>query len=457
MDSARRSAHRGLIISAGLALMATTAFASTELGDPNAPNGTGMTAEAATSAGERLLSAQAAVDVPEYPPRVRLAGETTPSPSASAVPGEEETPAPETTSTGPTPDSEAVLKIAYRPGPSIHTEAVLALVVEHFPTDQVGNAMAVARCESGHSNAVGATNSNGTTDWGVFQLNDGGTLQGGLRRIGAAFTTTAEAQQLALDAETNVRAARTIYDNRGWAPWVCAYKTGIVAGLYSSTPGPMNGRYDERGLPGTVDLSRTQPSPGATIPTPKPPTPSPSAAATPRPTPATTPTASPSAPAASPTATPRPTRRPRRLPAPQHRRRPRRRRHRAQRPRRHPARPHHQRRRPVGRPNPPGPPPQRRRRAERLGQHRPTRHRRPRRRTQRPLRQPRPTPQPALRTSTSGAGGGPRPPGPGTVLRGRIELDCFGVLTRDARISTAGSSPPAERGRGRPGRGYRSR
>ena len=42
---------------------------------------------------------------------------------------------------------------------------------------------------------------NGTTDWGVFQLNDGGTLQAALRRIGTSFTSTAEAQQHALAAD----------------------------------------------------------------------------------------------------------------------------------------------------------------------------------------------------------------------------------------------------------------
>ena len=189
-----------------------------------------------------------------------------------------------------------------QPTSSVGTGEVLALVRRYFPADQVGNAMAVARCESGHSNAIGATNSNGTTDWGVFQLNDGGTLQGALRRIGAPFTSIAEAQQLALDAETNVRAARTIYDSRGWAPWVCAYKTGIVASLYSNTPGPMAGRYDERGLVGEVDLTRTVPDAAAAIPTPAAPAPALSPTK-PQPSVSPTPTADPGA---SPTTTPTP-------------------------------------------------------------------------------------------------------------------------------------------------------
>ena len=94
----------------------------------------------------------------------------------------------------------------------ITSSDVLALVKKYFPADQVGNAMAVSRCESGHRNSVGATNSNGTTDWGVFQLNDGGTLQGALKRTGVSFSSIEEAQQLALNAEINIRAARNIFD-----------------------------------------------------------------------------------------------------------------------------------------------------------------------------------------------------------------------------------------------------
>ncbi len=228
------------------------------------------------------------------PTETSLAYASTPSHTLSMLgallPNPEPEPAPI-----PAADPAAAVAAVVQASASVGTSQVLALVKQHFPADQVGNAMAVARCESGHSNAVGATNSNGTTDWGVFQLNDGGTLQGGLRRIGAAFTTTAEAQQLALDAETNVRAARTIYDNRGWAPWVCAYKTGIVAGLYSSTPGPMNGRYDERGLSTTpftapaVQQADVAATPQPVSATPRPSSPGPSAPVTPRPTPAPAP------------------------------------------------------------------------------------------------------------------------------------------------------------------------
>ena len=220
----------------------------------------------------------------------------------------------------PTAEAVAVPAVAVVQATStVGTTDVLALVRQYFPAGQIGNAMAVSRCESGHSNAIGAMNRNGTRDWGVFQLNDGGTLQGALRRIGVPFASTEEAQQLALDAEINVRAARVIYDSRGWAPWVCAYKVGIVASLYSSTPGPMAGRYDERGLSSIAfvapDLTTDEPEPTPVVvptptpaPKPTPPTPTPTPAPKPTPpTPTPSPTPTPPTPTPTPVPTPAPT------------------------------------------------------------------------------------------------------------------------------------------------------
>jgi hypothetical protein len=279
--------------------MAATGYASVGLPpeEPESPSALPIAAAPTVAAADAEEAAWLAE-------RARLAMSRAREPSASPSP----TPSEASETAAPTPEAEPtaeesqIRKISYRPGPSIHTAAVLALIVEHFPADQIGNAMAVARCESGHSNAIGAANANGTRDWGIFQLNDGGTLQGALRRIGVSFDTTVDAQQLALDAETNVRAARDIYDSRGWAPWVCAQKTGIVASLYTRTSGPMDGRYDERGLVGTVDLARTLPDYDATLPTPEVPQPTPTAAATPSPTASQTPS-----PSASATQSPTPT------------------------------------------------------------------------------------------------------------------------------------------------------
>ncbi len=94
---------------------------------------------------------------------------------------------------------------------------------------------------------MGAANSNGTRDFGVFQINDGGTLQAALRRIGVGFSDISDARAKAMQADLNVRMARAIWDSRGWQPWVCAAKLKVVAGLYQRNPGPMAGKYDDYG------------------------------------------------------------------------------------------------------------------------------------------------------------------------------------------------------------------
>ncbi len=146
----------------------------------------------------------------------------------------------------------------------VSQKQLLALVKKNFPADQVGNAMAVAQCESGQRSIVGSTNPDGTTDWGIFQLNDAGTLQGSLRGIGVKFADTRAAQVAALNPTTNVKAAGAIYRDRGWSPWVCAYKQQIVASLYSNEKGPMYGRYSAVGgslgtlAPSAADLAKAK-------------------------------------------------------------------------------------------------------------------------------------------------------------------------------------------------------
>lgn len=132
-------------------------------------------------------------------------------------------------------------------GAPIGAATVLSLVRKYFPAEEVTNAMAVARCESGLGNRVGATNANGTRDYGLFQLNDGGTLQAALRRINEPYTDMTHARSKALDSEINVRMARVLWDARGWQPWVCAAKLKIVSGLYQRSPGSMYGKYNEQG------------------------------------------------------------------------------------------------------------------------------------------------------------------------------------------------------------------
>lgn len=73
------------------------------------------------------------------------------------------------------------------------------------------HAVAVARCESTLIPSAVHRNRNGTRDWGLFQLNDGGTLQ-------SLGITPAQA----LDPATNIDAAARLHRRRGWQPWVCS-------------------------------------------------------------------------------------------------------------------------------------------------------------------------------------------------------------------------------------------
>lgn len=134
------------------------------------------------------------------------------------------------------------------PAQIMSRDSVLSLVRQNFPADQVGNAMAVAACESGQQSVQGATNSDGTTDWGLFQINDGGTLQGALAAVGMPAKTTRDAQIAAMNPQINVRLASHLFADRGWSPWVCAYKQQIVAALYTNEPGAMYGKYSVIGV-----------------------------------------------------------------------------------------------------------------------------------------------------------------------------------------------------------------
>jgi len=86
-----------------------------------------------------------------------------------------------------------------------------------WPDSLQEKAIRVARCESGlNPIAVGGPNSNGTLDFGVFQFNNGGTLQAYL-----PGSTNAAKVDAALHADDNIRAALRLHQDRGWQPWAC--------------------------------------------------------------------------------------------------------------------------------------------------------------------------------------------------------------------------------------------
>ena len=96
---------------------------------------------------------------------------------------------------------------------------VVSLIRETFPEDP-NTAIAVARCESGlNANAYNPTNSNGTTDGGLWQIND--VHNSTLERMGLDKYNPEDATEF----------ARYLYDQRGWKDWVCYTKNMHVAML----------------------------------------------------------------------------------------------------------------------------------------------------------------------------------------------------------------------------------
>jgi hypothetical protein len=146
----------------------------------------------------------------------------------------------------------------------------------YFPPEQWDNAIRLANCESGlNPNAVSRPNSNGTRDWGLFQFNDGGTLQGMLTRLGEDPTDL----NRALDPNFAARAAYTKWDltvadvvqngvvvekRGGYGAWTCAhmptdtYKN--LLGLVGTSPREASGEVSfdyQYHVPGPGDTSKS--------------------------------------------------------------------------------------------------------------------------------------------------------------------------------------------------------
>jgi len=107
----------------------------------------------------------------------------------------------------------ALLTAAPIPATAHHVDpsTVKARIMDVFGPVAGPHAIRIARCESHFDPHAVGRNRNGTRDYGVFQLNSGGTMQG----LGL---TAAEA----LDWRTNIDAAYRLYRRRGWQPWVCS-------------------------------------------------------------------------------------------------------------------------------------------------------------------------------------------------------------------------------------------
>ncbi|MCP4792544.1 MAG: hypothetical protein GY882_04345 [Actinomycetia bacterium] len=102
---------------------------------------------------------------------------------------------------------------------------------------QANNAVAVVFCESSLRPSSTNVNGGGSKDYGLWQFNDGGTLQGVFADVEGREPGPGEAEAVALDIGWNLAAGRTLFDQRGWRPWACASKVGVTTRLWGSTPG----------------------------------------------------------------------------------------------------------------------------------------------------------------------------------------------------------------------------
>ena len=103
-------------------------------------------------------------------------------------------------------------------GLSVSCDDAIRRAIRNIWPDRVeAKAIRVAQCESGlNPIAVGGPNSNGSLDFGVFQFNNGGTLQAYLP--GDTYRKKVDAS---LHATANIRAALRLWRDRGWQPWTC--------------------------------------------------------------------------------------------------------------------------------------------------------------------------------------------------------------------------------------------
>lgn len=95
-------------------------------------------------------------------------------------------------------------------------ENVKTLIRQTFPEEPY-TAIAIATCESGlRPDAHNKHNRDGTTDGGLWQINDVHNEQ--LDRLGLSKWNPEDA----------TRYARMLYEEQGWSPWVC-YTKNLIA------------------------------------------------------------------------------------------------------------------------------------------------------------------------------------------------------------------------------------
>jgi hypothetical protein len=73
-------------------------------------------------------------------------------------------------------------------------------------------ALRIFTCESGLRPSAKGTNTNGSTDVGIAQINS-------IHSIPEAYLK---------NPHINILVAKQMFDSQGWGPWVCARKLGII-------------------------------------------------------------------------------------------------------------------------------------------------------------------------------------------------------------------------------------
>jgi hypothetical protein len=95
------------------------------------------------------------------------------------------------------------------PTPTISWSDNVKMIVEEFKDQGIDvtlQAIKIAKCESGLREKAFGRNTNGSTDAGVFQINSVHGLPDSVR----------------FDYIKNIKAAKKLYLDQGWRPWVCA-------------------------------------------------------------------------------------------------------------------------------------------------------------------------------------------------------------------------------------------
>ena len=121
--------------------------------------------------------------------------------------------------------------------PSNADPYAIMTILQMFPPDDWHEMLRIAYCES-HLGAMKSqmwNNSDGTEDFGLFQINNAETGQRLFRMFNGYTPGASELETWLMNDYNNAVAAKQLHSELGIQPWACAYNTGMVTGLWSFT------------------------------------------------------------------------------------------------------------------------------------------------------------------------------------------------------------------------------